>query len=611
MDINNVLFVTHKKSQCGVYEFGENVFDAIKLSKKYNFIKADCNDINDLKKHIAREHPIAIIYNYMPATMPWVASSILRGRVLKNNIADIPVLQIGMIHSVMQNIADSAKQGSKYEKNDPELANRLFDFYIAPDPTLLLENLYVFKLGRPIPQYTNKFPVPGKLTIGSFGFAKKGYEDLIELVQNEFDEAEIRINIPFAKFGDTDGKDAKNIASNCRKLLRKPGVTLSISHEYLDKDALIDFLAQNTINVFLRDKAGRGISSVIDYALAVDRPIAISDSLMFRHILASKPSINVAENSLREIIKNGTTPLIKYTKEWTPANLCWEYERILDTAFKSVEAQPTSKIQKIKRTLKGILSIFGYKAVYNSNQNNWLSTTDYLYEDDYTVALNNASYEPIAIEAIKNFNGILDNKARKLYEPVVQKLFELVPKTMAKKIPEANVQQAFVFDTVYRYLTKYKNPKILSVGSFEDTACMALVKMGVAVEEIDPVYNYTLQEFFTKPNTIKGSYDIVFSTSVIEHVPDDKSFMECISELLAPNGIFVMTCDYKDGWKEGDAKPYVCERLYTKADLEHRLLSYMKKCKLIDEPNWECPNPDFVLGIYNYSFASFVVKKEM
>jgi len=611
MDTNNVLFVTHKKSQCGVYEFGENVFNAIKLSKKYNFIKAECDDLNELKEHVAKEHPIAIIYNYMPSTMPWVANSIFRNRVLKNNVAGIPVLQIGIIHSVLQDIADSARPGSKYEKNDPELANKLFDFYIAPDPTLLLKNAYVFKHGRPIPHYTNNFPIPDKLTIGSFGFAKKGYEDLIELVQNELDEAEIRISIPFAKFGDTDGNDAKNIANNCKKMIRKPGISLSISHEYMDKNALIDFLAGNTINVFLRDKKGRGISSVIDYALAVDRPIAIADSPMFRHIIDSKPSIRVTENSLKEIIKNGTSPLIKYTKEWTSENLCWEYERILDTTLKIVKELPPSKTRKIKRALKGILTIFGYKIGYNSNQNNWINTTDQLYEDDYTTVLPNANYEPIAIEEIKNFNGILDNNARKLYKPAVQNLLKLVPKTMAKKIPEANVQQAFVFDTVYRHLKDYKTPKILSVGSFEDTACMALIKMGIDVEEIDPMYNYTLQEFFTKPNTIKGSYDIIFSTSVIEHVPDDKSFVECISELLAPNGIFVMTCDYKDGWKKGDPKPSVCERLYTKTDLEHRLLSYMKKCKLIDEPRWECPDPDFVFGIYIYSFASFVVKKEI
>jgi hypothetical protein len=34
MDAAEILFVTHRNSQCGVYEFGENVFDAIRTSTK-------------------------------------------------------------------------------------------------------------------------------------------------------------------------------------------------------------------------------------------------------------------------------------------------------------------------------------------------------------------------------------------------------------------------------------------------------------------------------------------------------------------------------------------------------------------------------------------------
>lgn len=614
MNNETILFVTHKKSQCGVYEFGENIFNAIKSSQRYNFVKAECGSLNELNKHITKEHPHAIIYNYMPATMPWIASS--KFRIIKNNIADIPVVQIGIIHSIVQDIADSARQCQKYIRSYPELANRLFDFYIAPDPTLLLKNPLVFKHGRPIQKYTNNYTIPDKITIGSFGFAKSGYEDLIRLVQNQFDEAEIRINIPFSSFEDLAGTRAKAIANNCREIIRKPGIKLSISHDYLDNDGLLDFLAQNTINIFLREGEGRGISSVIDYALSVNRPIAITNNNMFKHIINTKPSINVAENSLNEIIKNGTAPLMKYMSEWSYENLCWEYERILDNIFKEVSVRPRiGKIRKIIRSLRAFLDISGNRGTKtfgsSSNKKIWIDTTDCLYEDNYKETTKTINYEPIASEAISSFNMILNNNARKLYEPVVKHLLKLVPKTMAKKIPEANVQQAFVFDTVYRHLGDYEKPKVLSVGSFEDTASMSLIKMGVEVEEIDPMFNYYLQEFFTKPNVIKGSYDIIFATSVIEHDPNDESFMICVSELLAPNGIFVMTCDYKDGWKPGDPKPGCCERLYTKDDLESRLLTYMKNCRLIDEPNWEHTIPDFVFGDYDYSFATLVVKKEM
>ena len=52
-----VLFVTHKPKQCGVYEFGRNVFNAISASKKYNFVNVERDSLDDLKIAIAiREH---------------------------------------------------------------------------------------------------------------------------------------------------------------------------------------------------------------------------------------------------------------------------------------------------------------------------------------------------------------------------------------------------------------------------------------------------------------------------------------------------------------------------------------------------------------------------
>ena len=240
----------------------------------------------------------------------------------------------------------------------------------------------------------------------------------------------------------------------------------------------------------------------------------------------------------------------------------------------------------------------------------WLRNTDAVTEDDLS-PVNSFEYIPVTLSATKGLNRILDDEARQLYKPAEQKLFELVPKTMSKKIGRANVQQAFVFDTVFRHLDKYSNPKLLCVGSYEDTASMALQRMGYEVEDIDPMINYFLQEYYTKPSTFKNSYDIVFSTSVIEHDPDDESFIKCVSGLLKPGGVAVITCDYKDGWKPGDLKPEVDARFYTKTDLEKRLLSNIPDCELVDSPQWDCANPDFnYLGKYQYTFATFVIRKK-
>lgn len=604
-----ILFVSHKKAQCGVYEFGKNIFNILQGSKRYQFIRVECASLVELQATIAEHVPAAIIYNYHPSVVPWLATKL--GAVLyRNNIASIPIPQVGIIHEITQHVADTA---INYKKKfllggRSCLINSLFDFYIAPDPTLVLRNPIVYKTGRLIPRYRNNFPISSEPIIGSFGFGtpKKGFEKIVQLVQQEFDEALIRFNIPAADFGDKAGVNARDIAKKCKALIFKSGIKLSVTHDFLGNNAMLDFLAQNTINVFLyENKNNRGLSSTVDNAMAVQRPIAVSDAVMFRHVLDVEPSICINKNNLKTIIQNGFAPLQKYYNEWTPENLLWEYERILSSVF----AKPKEPSKQKKSIMRAIRSKWCRLLSKPNIDFTWIMNSSQTGRDDLTIN-RSVKYLPAEIPRGVSLNRILDNKARELYKPAVDKLTELMPKAMTRKIPAANVQQAFVFDTVHRYLPQYQNPKFLCVGSYEDTASMSLIKMGYEVEEIDPMINYSLQEYFAKPTTIKNSYDIIFSTSVIEHDPDDESFIRCVADLLAPGGLAIITCDYKDGWKKGDLKPEVDERFYTQHDLRNRLLPLMKDSHLVDEPQWDCPNPDFnYLGKYKYTFATFVIKK--
>ncbi|MFT3702317.1 MAG: methyltransferase domain-containing protein [Agriterribacter sp.] len=500
------------------------------------------------------------------------------------------------MHEVIQQKADSAD-------------DLLFDYHIAPDPTLLLKNPIVFKTGRLVPPYTNIYSLPSIPTIGSFGFAtpNKGFEQIVKAVQDEFDEAVIRFNIPSADFGDSDGSNAKKIVEQCQQLIKKPGIKLSVYHDFLSSKGVLDFLAQNTINVFLyQDKNNRGLSSTPDYALAVNRPLAVSDSIMFRHLHDITPSIEYGKSSLQNIIKHGASSYSYLQNEWSSTNLVWEYERIITAILKKEqEKQSISQPNDWKTFKKKVRILLGLQA----KKFTWLRNTERASEDTLT-PITVKSYIPITLPEGISINRILDNSARQLYQPAVIKLEELVPLTMAKKIPEANVQQAFVFDTVQRFIVNYDNPAILCVGSYEDTASMSLKRIGLKIEEIDPVLNYYLQEYYSKPGIGKNSFDIIFSTSVIEHDPDDESFIKCIEGLLKPGGIAILTCDYKDGWKAGDPKPDVDARFYTMYDLKERILSYIPECHLIDTPQWECDNPDFnYLGKYQYTFATFVIQK--
>ncbi len=604
-----ILFVSHRKARCGVYEYGRRVTDVLQKSGRYAFIRVECSSLAELEAAVVVHAPDALLYNYMPSVFPWIAPMVAP-KVYRNNIAAIPVTQIGIIHDVTQHVADMATgYRNRYVPGGAKVINSLFDYYIAPDPTLLLQNPLVYKTGRLVPPYENRFPRPAQTVIGSFGFGtpKKGFENIVRLVQDQFGEAVIRLNIPPADFGDRDGALARAIAARCRALITKPGIQLIVTHDFMDHEAMLDYLARNTINVFLYEDTGsRGLSSAVDNAIAVRRPVAVSDAVMFRHVFDAEPSIRVTRNSLPAIIANGFAPLQKHYDEWSAETLLWEYERIMNSVF---ARKPSPRHPG--RGIPGIVRAEFNRALSRPVRTfTWLGSSGNVREDDLTAG-GHPPYRPVRLPSGASLNRILDNSARELYRPAIDTLTELLPRTMSKKVAGANVQQAFVFDTVVRLLSSRSDSRVLCVGSHEDTASMALMKLGFAIEEIDPVVNYSLQEFVTKPSTRKHSYDVILSTSVIEHDPDDESFVRCIADLLAPAGVAVLTCDYKEGWKPHEPIPTGNQRFYTQHDLRDRLLPLMEGCAPVDEPQWDCPEPDFsYLGKFRYTFAAIVMKKK-
>jgi SAM-dependent methyltransferase len=583
--IPKVLYVNHPDRSCGVHQFGKSIGATIASSRRFAITYLECLGPSELNDAIVREAPSCIIYNYHPSTLAWA----------KWNAFAVRVPQIAVIHEVHQNVADEAGRDD------------LFDYYIAADPTLLLKNPLVFKTGRLVPPCgaSREWPAPRIPTIGSFGFGTpgKGFDRIVRQVQQEFDEAIIRFNIPSATFGDADGSAAKNIAADCRALISKPGIELEVTHEFLDDDALLDFLAQNTLNAFMYEQAeARGISSVVDYALAVDRPLAVSDSGMFRHVHAAAPSTIVPKASFKEIIARGTAPLEALKKEYTAENLVWDYERVIGEVLRKGPARTVTK-----KLLHFGLRKTGLKRSKTTHAS-WAS-----HDDNHAAIIEllpRGSFEDLPGEVVTRFNRILDDSARETYKPIIEQMWRIVPGIMQKKIPEANVQQAFVLDTALKFARAFPSPRFLAVGSYEDTAVAVLKALGHDVTDVDPVLNYDLHTYATKPSAIGEQFDIVVSTSVIEHVADDVTFCRDIASRLKPGGIAILTCDYNDDYKPGDDIPDVDCRFYTQKDIVQRLMKAVSDCVLYDDPSWDCPNPDFVyLGRYVYTFATIVFRK--
>ncbi|TFG64484.1 MAG: methyltransferase domain-containing protein [Nitrospirales bacterium] len=594
-----VLLVTHTQQQCGVYQYAVNISQALQQSKVFQFSYQECSNAEELERAVRNYNPAAIIYNYHPLTMSWVNRQIIRQW-------NIP--QFHIMHEVTQEEADRA-------------SDDLFHYHLCPDPTLRENNPRVFKIPRLIPLYQNNSPLPDKVTIGSFGFGlpDKGFERVVDVVQKEFDSARIILHIPFNDIIDPDGTQlAQKVAARCRKRIFKPGIELNIKHDFLTKQKLLEELGRHTANAFFyQTQDNRGISSAVEFALAVQRPVAITKCVMFRHLWEVSPSICIEDSSFRTIIQNGIAPLAPFVEAWNEESFIHALEKIVGTVLQMPQWRKTEGTSQFVGTSidngnGGYCKGEDHLPTDQPSQLGNLQNFSVQEPQGMSTETNGRGRHDRILETIKNrrFNRILDDQARRQYQPAVDQLFELAPEVMNRKIPEANVQQAFVLDAVQMFAASEQPPRILCVGSFEDSAAYSLKRLGYEFEEIDPILNYDLNEFFHKSTTKKGSWDIIFSTSVLEHVEDDEQFMKQIGELLAPGGTAILTCDYNDQYQVGDRLPQEDYRFYTQHDFMKRLLPLLQGCTLVDEPQWECPNPDFTYANCRYTFATFVFQKE-
>jgi SAM-dependent methyltransferase len=205
-------------------------------------------------------------------------------------------------------------------------------------------------------------------------------------------------------------------------------------------------------------------------------------------------------------------------------------------------------------------------------------------------------------------NRLLTDKDRENYKALIDDMFRVCPEVMKRKIPRANIQQAFVLGEVLKLLPTHTN--VLSVGCYDDTAYEYLLNLSyksMNIIGIDPAINVDLKTF---KSINHDKFDIIFSTSVLEHVPNDEEFVDDICKLLSHNGVGILTMDFNDEYRVGDRLPQTDVRFYTKKDLEFRLTKILTDngCDLVDVPDWS-GEPEFTHDGCNYSFATFVFRK--
>ena len=268
-----ILIVNSQQPHCGVYQYGKRLALAIGADI------ADVGSRADYDAAVASKEYDAVVLNFHQSLFPWWVPIPGVFYIYHENPFPFPVDKAFVIDS------------------DPTAPNGI------PRPLYIPKHL---------PQFMQKeVPVFGSF---GFGFSSKYFEQIVQLVQNEYDEAIIRFAIPFAYHGDVDGHIARDVASRCMARIHKKGVRLQITHSFLTDEELIGFLASNDMNIFLYEAGQhRGCSSVLDFAIPAKRPFAISDSRMFRHVYSDE--ICAYRRPLRAILADGVRPI---GSSWTP-----------------------------------------------------------------------------------------------------------------------------------------------------------------------------------------------------------------------------------------------------------------------------------------------------
>ena len=322
------LFINNTKAQDSIYESGLMVFNCLKLSDKYIFDYVEVS-IGNCTIPLGYDF---YFFNYHPSTMYWLDT----GKLKK-----IPGIIITMILEVLP--------------NDPFVMcpDNHFNGYCVLDPSLKTKNKSVFAFPRPLEIVTclpnsqeNEIPV-----IGSFGFATKGkgFQHVVEAVNKEFDRAVVKINMPYGDFVPHSKEYATYIGNLCKKKA-KEGIQVIITHDYMEKRALIDWCARNTLNCFLYDRNLPGLSATTDQAIVSGRPLSVSQNDTFRHILAYlQPYPNV---SLRQSIRESTLSVKQMQKDWSPEVFSIKFEEMLAVLIKRLPSKNKIKGEFVLPLLK-------------------------------------------------------------------------------------------------------------------------------------------------------------------------------------------------------------------------------------------------------------------
>lgn len=296
------IFLNSKKAACSIWESGKMAYDVLSKSDNYALEYSEATTIgNDYDFYV---------YNQHNAVNNWMNETIFKS--LKN-----PVFCLV----------------TEVSHNDYSIGSipQHFNHYMVIDPTIH-ETYRIHAFPRPLEEFpVSEYVDAGYPVIGSFGFATpdKDWHKIVIGVQNEFDNAVIRFNIPQATYVHEHSYAVQKVQSLCQRQITKAGILLSITTDYMDKAQLIKWCSENTLNCFMYHRSHShptGLAAVVDQAISSKRPLLVSSDPTFRHV--HKYIKPYPELSFKGAIENGDI-VEKIFTEWSSKHFIKKFENIL------------------------------------------------------------------------------------------------------------------------------------------------------------------------------------------------------------------------------------------------------------------------------------------
>jgi hypothetical protein len=327
-----ILYVNPSNHECGIHQYGLRVYNALKtyLSdwcdceihyvENYDNVDNHINILNELQPNI-------VLYSFNDTAMPFVKQYM--------QSPDSTIHHIAISHEQEQIVIDNPGVFP-----DDWIGGNLFINWIGHDPTISSNRPNVFNATRPILRSDFKTTIKNdnRIVFGNSGFGhrRKMHYEMLTAIQNEFDEAVIRFNMPPSHFGDKHCIESRAIADHCRSLIHKPGIELQVTHElFKTEQDLVEWMYGNDVNIYFSQQwevpyQMRGVNSSPDTALSTRRPLIVNRSSMTRHLTPYFGAYG-EDGSIRQLIEmqlRNRIPDLVYN-EWSPSRMAGEYYKMI------------------------------------------------------------------------------------------------------------------------------------------------------------------------------------------------------------------------------------------------------------------------------------------